>query len=76
MKQNILIILLLTVVFMYGVVVGTKEIFPYQQIKYIKKLILNVNENADMDDRICERGDWPSLIILDDNDLNTHCLYK
>ena len=76
MKKNILIILLLAVVFMYGVVVGDKGIFPYQQIKYIKKLILGQTDRTNNVEEYCERGDWPSLIILDDNDLNTHCLYK
>lgn len=36
MKRNILIIFLFGVVFTYGVAVGAKKIFPYQQIKYIK----------------------------------------
>ncbi len=36
MKKNILIVLLLGIVFMYGVAVGAKKIFPYNQLKYIK----------------------------------------
>ena len=61
MKKNIFIILLLAVVFMYGVVVGAKEIFPYQQIKYMKKLILGTPVGS------CQKASI-SDILLDDNE--------
>lgn len=39
MKRNIVLSFLFTMVFIYGVAVGAKKIFPYHQIKYIKKSI-------------------------------------
>ena len=60
MKKNILIILLFGMVFMYGVVVGAKRIFPYNQIKYVKISLFGVPVAS------CQKASI-SNILLDDN---------
>ena len=60
MKKNILIILLFGIVFMYGVAVGVKRIFPYNQIKYVKKSLFGVPVGS------CQNASI-SNVLLDDN---------
>ena len=61
MKRNILIVLLLAIVFMYGVTVGAKKIFPYTQIVYVKKLLFGTPGGS------CQKASI-SDILLDDNE--------
>ena len=60
MKKNIPIILLLGIVFIYGVAVGAKRIFPYNQIKYVKKSLFGAPVGS------CQKASI-SNILLDDN---------
>ena len=47
MKVKILSICVLGIVFVYGILVGTKKIFPYEQLRYVKNIFtknLNIQE--------------------------------
>ena len=66
MKKNsrLLIIVALSIsVFIYGVLVGTYKVFPYEQLDYVKMVSLNEKNDSDEKNSIYE-NDVNSLIHI------------
>ena len=68
MKKNILllIIILIISIFIYGVLVGTYKIFPYDALDSIKSIILNEKIKSDQQNMVYENNVSELFLIFDE----------
>ena len=71
MKKNILllIIILIISIFIYGVLVGTYKIFPYDALDSIKSIILNEKIKSDQQNMVYENNVSELIHIKNSNDI-------
>ncbi len=69
MKNKIIGIILIIMVWGYGVIVGKNHIFPYEQIKTLKNLFISVSINTESKafDNPNNNTDLPNVLIIGDS---------